>query len=67
MGLLEPVHTTSREWQVLEAVTSQAIKATTRPRGGVRVAAHLLWPAHMRVRVAGITAEEIMTPIITYR
>ena len=67
MGLLEPVHATSMEPQVLLAVTSQAMRATQRPRGGVSVAAHLLCPAHIKVRVAGMTAEEMMTPIMTYR
>lgn len=64
MGLFEPVQSTSREWHSFLAVTSQAMRAQMRPSGGVRVAAHLLWPAHIIVRVAGMTAEEIITPII---
>jgi len=65
MGLLEPVQSTSSFPQVFLAVTSQVMTAQARPRGGVRVAAHLFWPAHIRVRVAGMTADEIITPIIT--
>jgi len=65
MGLLEPVQSTSSLPQVFLAVTSQAIRAHARPKGGVSVAAHALWPAHIMVRVAGMTADEIMTPIIT--
>ncbi len=65
IGLLEPVQSTFKAPQVFLAVTSQAMTAQARPRGGVRVAAHLLWPAHIMVRVAGMTADEIMTPIIT--
>lgn len=65
IGLLEPVQVTSSFPHVLEAVTSQAMRAHAKPRGGVRVAAHLFWPFHIIVRVAGMTAEEIITPIIT--
>jgi len=49
------------------AVTSQAIKEQARPRGGLSIAAHLFCLLHMRVRVAGSTADEIMTPIIRYK
>jgi NhaP-type Na+/H+ or K+/H+ antiporter len=65
MGLLEPVQSTSREWHSWEAVTSQVMTAHVGPRGGVSVPAHLFCPAHISVNVAGITAEEMITPITT--
>lgn len=64
MGLLAPVLSTVRSPPSFFAVTSQAMREQTNPRGGLKVAACQLRPDHMRVRVAGITAEEMITPII---
>lgn len=67
MGLLAPeVATVMTPSFSLEVVTSQAVILQHNPRTGERVAAHLFWPFHMRVRVAGRTADEIMTPMKTY-
>lgn len=66
MGLLAPeVATVMTPSFSLEVVTSQAVMLQHNPRMGERVAAHLFWPFHMRVRVAGRTADEIMTPMKT--
>ncbi len=46
------------------AVTSQVIKELMRPRMGERVAAIVFCCFHIRVRAAGRTAEDIMTPIM---
>ncbi|OXV11251.1 hypothetical protein Egran_00994 [Elaphomyces granulatus] len=45
------------------AVTSHAIRATARPRGGEAAAATQFWSFHNRVNAPGRTAEEMMTPI----
>lgn len=49
------------------AVTSQAISELARPRMGERVAAMVFCLLHIRVRVAGRTAELMITPIMRYR
>ncbi len=64
MGLLAPVLLTERSPPSFFAVTSHAISEQTNPRGGLKVAACQLNPDHMRVKVAGITADEMMTPIM---
>lgn len=46
------------------AVTSHAMRELARPRIGDRVAAIMFCLFHISVRVAGRTAEEIITPII---
>ncbi len=43
------------------------MRELTRPRIGERVAAIVFCLLHISVRVAGMTAELIMTPIIRYR
>ena len=63
MGLLAPVESTEMLPNSFEAVTSHAMREQQSPSGGVRVAAHLFWPDHIKVRVAGSTAEEMMTPM----
>jgi len=45
------------------AVTSQAVKEQAKPRIGVKVAAAQLCLLHISVKLAGSTAEEIMTPM----
>lgn len=64
MGLLAPVHVTESSPHSFLAVTSHAMSEQTKPRGGLKVAACQLKPDHMSVKVAGTTAEEIMTPIM---
>lgn len=64
MGLLPPVLSTERLPDSLLAVTSQAIREQTRPRIGDKVAATMFCPDQRRVRAAGKTAEDMMTPII---
>ena len=59
-----PVLATERLPPSFLAVTSQAIKEQDNPRMGARVAAILFCLLHIRVRTAGMTAEEMMTPII---
>lgn len=49
------------------AVTNHAMRELMRPRIGERVAAIVFCLLHISVRVAGMTAELIMTPIIRYR
>jgi hypothetical protein len=67
MGLLAPeVATVMTPSLSLEVVTSQAVRLHASPRIGLSVAAQKFWPFHMRVRVAGRTAEEMMTPMKTY-
>ena len=61
---LLPVLVTERLPYCFFAVTSQAIREQVRPRTGLRVAAIMFCLLHIRVSVAGRTAEEIMTPII---
>ena len=64
---LLPVLSTLRLPNCLFAVTSQAIRELARPRIGERVAAMVFCLDHISVRVAGRTAEEMMTPIIRYK
>ena len=67
MGLFAPdVATEMTPSLSLEVVTSHAVILHARPRIGERVAAMRFWPFHIRVRVAGKTAEEMMTPMKTY-
>lgn len=67
IGLLAPeVSTVMTPSLSLAVVTSQVVMLQHNPRTGERVAAHLFWPFHIRVRVAGRTADEIMTPMKTY-
>jgi hypothetical protein len=67
MGLLAPlVATVITPSFSFDVVTSHAMILQQRPKIGDRVAAHLFWPFHISVRVAGSTAEEMMTPIKTY-
>ncbi len=69
MGLthLDPVLATLRSPNSLFAVTSQAIKAHAKPRIGLSVAAIIFCLLHIRVKVIGRTADEMMTPINRYR
>ncbi len=64
---LLPVLSTERLPDCFLAVTSQAIRELMRPRIGERVAAIMFCCFHMRVRAAGRTADEIITPIMRYR
>jgi hypothetical protein len=67
MGLLAPdVSTVMTPSLSFEVAMSQAGILQQSPRTGERVAAHLFWPFHIKVRVAGRTAEEMMTPMKTY-
>jgi hypothetical protein len=67
MGLLAPeVATVITPSLSFAVVTSHAMILQQRPKIGDKVAAHLFCPFHIRVRVAGRTAEEIMTPMKTY-
>jgi hypothetical protein len=67
IGLLAPdVATLITPSLSLEVVTNQAVRLQMRPRMGLRVAAQKFWPFHIRVNVAGRTAEEMMTPMKTY-
>jgi hypothetical protein len=67
MGLFAPeVSTVMTPSLSLEVVTNHAVILQARPRIGDNVAAIRFWPFHIRVRVAGRTAEEIMTPMKTY-
>lgn len=61
---LLPVLSTERLPCCLLAVTSQAMRELASPRIGERVAAIMFCLLHIKVRVAGRTAEEMMTPII---
>jgi len=63
MGLLEPVELTERVPYCCFEVTSQAIREQVRASGGVKVAAAQDCRVLIRVREAGRTAPEIMTPI----
>jgi hypothetical protein len=67
MGLLAPeVATEMTPSLSLEVVTNQAVILHMRPKIGLSVAAILFCPLHINVRVAGRTAEEMMTPMKTY-
>lgn len=59
---MAPVLATDRLPPCFFAVTSQAIREHTRPKMGERVAAARFCLLHIRVRVAGTTADEMMTP-----
>jgi len=61
---LAPVLATERLPDSFLAVTSQAIRELARPRTGLRVAAIAFCFFHISVRVAGRTAEEMMTPTV---
>ena len=61
---LEPVESTDRVPYCFFAVTSQAVRATARPRTGEKEAAIQFCPDHISVNVAGKTAAEMITPII---
>jgi hypothetical protein len=67
MGLLAPKLSTLRVPLRLWAVASHAINEQASPRGGLSMAAHLFCLLHSRVRAAGRTADETMTPIIRYK
>ena len=60
---LLPVLATERFPVCFFAVTSQAVREQMRPRKGVKVAATVFCLLHIRERVAGRTADEMMTPI----
>ncbi len=64
MTYLDPVQSTSNPPQVRLAVTSQAMRATASPRGGDKAAAIQFWSFHIKVKVAGSTADEMMQPIM---
>ena len=64
MTHLDPVQSTSNVPQVCLAVTSQATRATASPSGGDRAAATQFWSFHIKVKVAGSTADEMMQPIM---
>ena len=64
---LLPVLSTERLPYCFLAVTSQAMRELMRPRIGDRVAAMVFCLLHIRVRVAGRTAELMITPIIRYK
>lgn len=64
MGMLAPVLAMEREPDCTFAVTSQPVREQARPRSGARVAAVRFCLRQSRVRAAGRTAEEIITPII---
>lgn len=67
IGLLAPdVATLMTPSLSFEVVTSHAVRLQARPRIGLSVAAQKFWPFHIRVNVAGRTAEEMMTPMKTY-
>lgn len=61
---LDPVQSTFNAPQVCLAVTSQATRATASPSGGDRAAATQFWSFHIKVKVAGSTADEMMQPIM---
>ena len=64
---LLPVLATERLPYSFLAVTSQVVREQIRPRTGVSVAAIIFCFFHIRVRVAGSTAELIITPIMRYK
>ena len=66
-GYFAPVLATERVPYCFLAVTSQAIRAQARPSMGVRAAAARFCFFHIRVRVAGRTAEPMMTPWVWVR
>ena len=57
-----PVLATDREPPCLFAVTSQAMREHARPKTGEMVAAARFCLLHIKVNVAGTTADEIITP-----
>jgi hypothetical protein len=62
-----PVLSTLRLPNCFFAVTSQAIKLVARPRTGDNAAAIMFWWLQSRVKEAGSTAEDTITPIRRYR
>jgi len=67
IGLLAPdVSTEMTPSLSFEVVTSHAVKLQQRPRMGLKVAAQKFWPFHIKVNVAGSTAELMITPMKTY-
>jgi hypothetical protein len=67
IGLFAPeVATEMTPLLSFEVVTNQAVRLQARPRIGLSVAAQKFWPFHIKVNVAGSTAEEMMTPMNTY-
>ncbi len=64
---LLPVLSTERLPYCFLAVTSHAVRELTSPRMGEKVAAMVFCLLHIKVRVAGMTAELMITPIIRYR
>jgi hypothetical protein len=67
IGLLAYVEATERLPLSLFAVTNHAVREQNSPKIGVAVAATTFCRFHMRVRVAGMTAEDTITPIIRYK
>jgi len=67
MGSFAPVLSTLRLPNCFFAVTSQAIKLVARPRTGDKVAASMFWRLQSRVREAGSTADDTITPIRRYK
>ena len=62
---LAPVLATERLPDSFWAVTSHAMSELARPRTGLSVAAMAFCFFHIKVRVAGRTAEEMMTPTVS--
>lgn len=62
-----PVLSTERLPYCFLAVANQAIRELARPKMGESVAASIFCLPHIKVRVAGRTAEDMMTPIIKYK
>ena len=60
-----PVLSTDNDPPCFLAVTSHAIREHMRPRMGERAAAARFCLLHIRVKLAGSTAEEMMTPCFT--
>jgi hypothetical protein len=59
---LAPVLSTERSPPSCFAVTSHAINEQTSANGGLKVAAVQDWPDHIKVKEAGSTAPEMITP-----
>lgn len=64
---LDPVQSTDSSPHSFFAVTSHAIREQARESGGVNVAAAQDWRSQSKVSEDGITAPEIITPIIRYK
>jgi hypothetical protein len=67
IGLLAPVDATERLPLSFLATTSQVISEQKSPKIGVAVAATAFWRFHIKVRVAGMTAEDTRMPISRYK